>query len=333
MKFQPGMAVAIWLLVASVFFSPAGAQGTAAPSKAVFTFGGMNERRAALFVGKDMGFFQKYGLDAQIVHVRSGPVGIAALAAGESQFHAGSATGAALGAMARGLDAVFIAGLINRADGLFVVAPKIKTPADLKGKTLGVQSIGGGIWMYCILALEHWGIDPERDGVKFRVLGDEGVLAQAMTTGMIDGTVLSYAHGSGLERQGYRILADLTTLGIPYQGLGIMTSKRLLQQSPDLAERVLRAVVEAIAFIREPGNRLTVMRSVAKGLRLPRIEDAADGYQIVKESYDKRIYPNREGIRNVVRLLGRSNEALRRLKVEDVIDDRIVRKLEKEGLF
>jgi len=35
----------------------------------------------------------------------------------------------------------------------------------------------------------------------------------------------------------------------------------------------------------------------------------------------------------VVRLLGKSSESIRKLKVEDIIDDRIVRKLEKEGLF
>jgi hypothetical protein len=38
------------------------------------------------------------------------------------------------------------AGIINRLDGDFVASPKILTPADLKGKNLGVQSIGGGIW-------------------------------------------------------------------------------------------------------------------------------------------------------------------------------------------
>jgi hypothetical protein len=49
--------------------------------------------------------------------------------------------------------------------------------------------------------------------------------------------------------------------------------------------------------------------------------------------YEKRIYPNADGIRNAIRLLGMSNEKIQQLKVENVIDDRIVRKLEKEGAF
>ena len=49
--------------------------------------------------------------------------------------------------------------------------------------------------------------------------------------------------------------------------------------------------------------------------------------------YDKRVYPNGDGVRNVIRLLGKTREPIRRLKAEDLVDDRIVRKLEKEGLF
>jgi ABC-type nitrate/sulfonate/bicarbonate transport system substrate-binding protein len=101
-----------------------------APAKIV-TYGGLNERSDVLFVAKDAGIFQKHGLDAQVVNFRSGAVGLSALAAGETQFHGGSATGASIGAMAGGLDLVFVAGLINKLDGTFVVAPNIKTPGDL----------------------------------------------------------------------------------------------------------------------------------------------------------------------------------------------------------
>ena len=54
---------------------------------------------------------------------------------------------------------------------------------------------------------------------------------------------------------------------------------------------------------------------------------------MMKILYDRRIYPDVDGLRNVIRLLGKTSEQVRRLKVEDIIDDRIVRKLEKEGLF
>ncbi|MEK7334992.1 MAG: NrtA/SsuA/CpmA family ABC transporter substrate-binding protein, partial [Candidatus Binatota bacterium] len=302
-------------------------------SKVVFTFGGLSERSGVLFVAKDAGIFQRHGLDAQVVNVRSGPVGMAALASGETHFHAGSATGASIGAMAGGLDLVFIAGLINKLDGAFVVNPSIKTLADLKGKTIAVQSIGGGIWMFTMLAFEHWGLNPERDGIKFRVVSDQAVIAQAIASGTVDGGYLGYTFGAQMERQGFRILADLAKLGIPYQGLGIMARRNFVDRSPDTVERALRATVETIAFINDPSNKAAVMRSLARGLRLQKVEDAEAGYEMMKVLYDRRIYPSIEGLRNVLRLLGKSNESIRRLKAEDTVDDRTVRKLEREGLF
>ncbi len=316
-----------------VVLLPVQIHAASAPSKIVVTFGGLSERSGVLFVAQDAGLFQKHGLDAQVVNVRSGQVGMAALASGETQFHAGSATGASIGIMAGGLDLVFIAGLINKLDGTFVVNPSIKTPADLKGKTIAVQSIGGGIWMFTMLAFEHWGLNPERDGIKLRVVSDQAVIAQAIAAGMVDGGYLGYTFGAQLERQGFRILADLAKLGIPYQGLGVMARRSLVERSPDVAEKALRAMVDAITFINKPDNKSAVMKSLAKGLRLPKIEDAAAGYEMMKVLYDRRIFPNLEGLRNVVNLLGRSNDQIRRIKVEDIIDNRVVRKLEKEGLF
>jgi len=325
-------------LIASVTLSfmalsPHFLDAASAPSKAVFTFGGLNERSGVLFVAQDAGIFKKHGLDAQVVNVRSGSIGMAALAAGETQFHVGSATGASIGAMAGGLDLAFIAGLINKLDGTFVVAPSIRTPADLRGKRIGVQSIGGGVWMFTLLAFEHWGLSPERDNIQLRVIGDQSVLAQAIASGIIDGAYLGYTFGAQMERQGFRVLADLAKLGIPYQGLGLMARRSFVDRSPDLAERTLRAMLETIAFINGRDNKPAVIRSLVRGLRLQKAEDAEAGYEMMKTLYDRRIYPNADGLRNVLRLLSKTNESIRRLKVEDIIDDRVVRKLEREGLF
>ena len=308
-------------------------QAASPSTRVVITFGSFSEREGALFVAQNQGFFRKYDLDVKLVHVRSGPVGFSALSAGESQFYNGSVTGTTLGAVAGGLDAVFIAGLINKLTGTFVVSPAIKTPVDLKGKNIGVQSMGGGIWMFTMLAFDHWGLDPKRDKITFRVIGDESVLAQSIATGAIDGSYLGYTFGSVLERQGFRILADLAKLGIPYQGTGIIARRSFVNSSPDLGERVLRALVEAIAFILEPVNKAAVMKSLAQGLHLPRVEDAAEGYERMITLYERRIFPDVEGIRNAIRLLGAANEKIRRLKAEDLVDTRIVEKLAQEGRF
>jgi ABC-type nitrate/sulfonate/bicarbonate transport system substrate-binding protein len=305
----------------------------AAPHKVIFTFGGLNERSGVLFVARDAGIFKKNGLDAAVVNVRNAQVGMSALASGETQFHVGSATGTSIGAMAGGLDLAFIAGLINKLDGTFVVNPAIRTPNDLKGKRIGVQSMGGGVWMFSMLAFEHWGLNPERDNIQFRIIGDQSVMAQALTQNIIDGAYLGYTFGARLEKQGYRVLADLATLGIPYQGLGVMARRSLIDRSPEIPERALKSMVESIAYINNPSNKNAVMRSLAKDLRLSQIQDAEPGYEMMQKLYDRRIYPNAAGLRNVIQLLGKTSEQIRKLKVENIIDDRVVRKLEKEGLF
>jgi len=322
-------ALAVVLSVISFMSSP-----VFAATKAVLSYASFNERTAgALLVAQDQGFFRKQDLDARLVYVRTGSVALSALAAGESQFYFGSGTGSTLGAIAGGLDGVFVAGLVNRLTGTFVVSPNIKTQADLKGKNIGVQSIGGGIWMITMLVLDHWGIEPKRDGINLRIVGDEAVLAQAISTGAIEGSYFGYTFASILKHQGFRVLADLAKLTIPYQSTGMLVRRSFLDSHPETVEKVMRAMVQAIGFIEKPENKKAVMTSLWKGLRLKRFEDAEEGYALMTTLYEKRIYPNTEGIRNSIGLLGQSNDKIRRLKAEDVVDERIVRKLEKEGLF
>ena len=187
--------------------------------------------------------------------------------------------------------------------------------------------------MFTMLVFDYWGLDPKRDNINFRVIGDESVLTQAIANRVIDGAYLSYTFASILERQGFRILADCAKLGIPYQGTGILARRSYINAAPDTAEKLLRALVDAISFIQEPANKAQATKSLAKGLHLPRVEDAAEGYGRMVGMFDRRIYPNIEGIRNAIRLLGTVNEKIRRLKAEDLVDDSFVKKLEQEGRF
>jgi NitT/TauT family transport system substrate-binding protein len=307
---------------------------SAAPlQKVVFVFAGFNERTGYVFVAKDMRFFEELGLDVQIVQVRNGQVAVSALAANEAQFYSVSATGASLGAMAAGLDLAFIAGIVNKLDGDFVVSPKIATPADLKGKFLGIQSIGGGVWTFTMLALDHWGLVPERDRIQFRIVGDQAVLAQGLINGTVDAAYLGYTFSKVAQRAGFRVLQDLAKVDISYQGVGIVARKSFLDHSSDVAERLLRAIAKSIAYFQNPANKQSVVNILMKWLRLPQVEDAAAGYEAMRMLYSRRIFPTLDGVRNTVRILSRIDPKFNRLKAEDLIDERIVRRLEREGVF
>src|SRR5438093_646774 len=127
----------------------------AIPSKVVMTTGSLSEREAALYIAQDQGLFRRYGLDVSLVQVRNGFVGMSALSSGETQFHWGSVSAANLGAIAERADLVFVAGFINKLTGNFIANPKIKSPAELRGKSLGVNSLSGSGWIFTMLILDY----------------------------------------------------------------------------------------------------------------------------------------------------------------------------------
>ncbi|MGE5817379.1 MAG: ABC transporter substrate-binding protein [Deltaproteobacteria bacterium] len=329
------LSLALVSLVLAVFVIGVSNVAAAAPlQKIVFVFAGFNERSGFIFVAKDLHFFEEQGLDAQIVQVRNGQIAVSAMAANEAQFYTVSATGASLGAMAGGLDLAFIAGIVNKLDGDFVASPKIATPADLKGKLLGVQSIGGGVWTFTMLALDHWGLVPERDKIQFRILGDQSVIAQGLIGGLVDAAYLGYTFSKVVQRQsGFHNLADLAKIDIPYQGVGIAARKTFLDQSPDVAERALKALVKSVAYFQDPSNKQSVIGILTKWLRLTRAEEAVAGYEAMLPIYSRRIFPTIDGIRNTVRILSQVDAKFSKLKAEELVDLRIVRKLERDGVF
>ena len=144
---------------------------------------------------------------------------------------------------------------------------------------------------------------------------------------------MGYTFASSLKRDGYPILADVAELNIPFQDSGVFTRKSFIAQHPEVVENVLRALIDSVTFIQEPANKNAVLKSLVQWLRLPRTEDALEGYEFMRKLYTKRIYPTVEGIRNSIRVLTTTNEKFRGLKAADLVDDRIVRKLQKEGAF
>jgi len=323
-KLSVALAVGMSIIALAVSFANA-----AVPARKVtLVFADFSERAGLLFVAKDQRFFEEQGLDVDVVQVRSGPIAISALAAGEAHFYSVSATGASLGAMASGLDIVFVAGFINRLDGYFAVSPKIRTPEDLKGKTLGVQSIGGGIWMFTQILLDHWGLSAERDKIQIRAIGDDSVLAQSVMTGLIDGAVLGYTYSRVVAQKGGRILVDLPTLNIKYQVTGFVARKSFIESSPYVVEKTLRALIKTNRFIQDKNNQPAVVRSIKKWLRLAPTDSGEDLYDRIRLLYDRSIIPTREGVQSALQLLAKTDPKFGRLKAEDLIDDRFARKLE-----
>ena len=179
-----------------------------APSKSIIAHAAVNARVLPLWVAREQGFFTKYGVPAETIFIRQAPTLVAALTSGDIQIGYTGGT-AVLGAAASGSDLKILAAFTNRVTYDVVARKGIKTPEDLRGKIFGVQSIGGTVWMGAILALEQFGLDPNRDKISLIAAGDQSVLAQALVAGTIDVTVLDGVMSRTLRENGYPILAEL----------------------------------------------------------------------------------------------------------------------------
>ena len=294
--------------------------------------GAYNEKISAMWIGVEQGFFRKQGLNVEVINIRSGPQTIAALSSGDIQI-AYTIPGSVLSAAAGGMDLAFFAGIVNRADGDFMTAPAIKSAEELKGKRVGVQSIGGGVWSMTMLALEHLGLEPTRDKIALLLLGDQSVLTPALATGGIDAAYLSETYSATLKAKGFNVLVDMAKAPIPYQGLALAAPRSYLKQRPQIIDALLRGVVESIAFIQQPAQKETVLKSLVKNLRLKNPRDAESGYEALQWLYSLDIRPTLKGVQNMHRLLSLTNPKMKSVKFEDVVDDAPVERLQKTAFY
>ena len=294
--------------------------------------GAFSEKVVALWLGAEQGLFRKHGVNIEVINIRSGPQTMAALVSGDIQV-AYTIPGSVVSAATSGLDVAFFAGIVNKADGDFIAGPSIHNPEDLKGRRIGVQSIGGGVWSMAMLAIEHLGLEPNRDKMTVMIIGDSPVLAQSLESGGIEATYLNYTHSRALKEKGFPVLLDLGKAPIPYQGLAAATRRGYLKQNPQIVDSLMRGFVETVAFIHKPGNKETVVKSLVKNLRLKSAQDAEIGYAALQWLYNLDIKPTIPGIQNMARFLALSNPKVKAVKIEDVVDDAPWQRLEKSPFY
>jgi NitT/TauT family transport system substrate-binding protein len=307
------------------------ADAAGAAGKYVIAHAAVNARVLPLWVAKERGFFSKYGVPADMIFIRQAPTLVAALTSGDIQVGYTGGT-AVLGAAAGGSDLKIVAGFTNRVLYDVVTKKGIKTPEDLKGKIFGVQSIGGTVWMGAILALEHLGLDPNRDQISLIAAGDQMVLAQALTTGTIDVTVLDGVMSRTLKENGYTVLAELSKANIPMSSVGVVAKGSFIQSNPQVVENLLKALIESEAFIFGPGNKPAALAILKRYLRI-NDEEAEDGYKDVINGLDRKPYASLAGLMNVQRLMKMRNPNVGKVKAEDLIDDRFMKKLDQSGFI
>lgn len=308
--------------------------GSPASSQTKITVGvaAMSPRTVPLLVAQEQGLFAKNGIEARIVLIKGAPTLVASLISGDIEVGYTGGT-AVVGAAAQGVYLKILSSISSKLTHTLIANPSIKTAENLRGKTFGIQSIGGSTWMHTMLALEHVGLDVKRDNLNILVIGDSVVIGQSLEAGRVDAAVLDGALVRRLASKGFSIIAELQPANIPMLNQAIVVSPDFVQKRSDTAEKVLMTLVESIAYTLSPTNKPVVIRTMLKRFQFSDAKIAEEGYQDYLTSVERKPIPSLDALRNIRRLMALHNPKVATVKVEDLVDSRLIRKLDESGFI
>jgi len=328
---QGARVVSIAMVLASVLLVWTVSGFAAAPPKYVVGYATHTARVLPLWLAGEQKLFLKNGIDVDPVFIRGAPTLVAGLAAGSIQL--GRTGGpATLGAAAAGHDFKIVATFSSHNTYDLVVRPNIKRAEDIRGKTFAVTSIGGTSWMGVLLWLEHLGLDQQRDNIRFQVIGDQAVQVQCVLNGLCDAAAVDGVFSKQLKQKGMTILGEYTDVKAALVSQAAVIPGVLVQQHPEIAENYIKGEIEALAFSLAPKNKAVVIDSLMRNLKIDSAA-AEDAYLDLIRGVDRKPFASLEGLRNMQRMLKLRNPKIGEVKSEDIIDNRIMRKLDESGFI
>jgi ABC-type nitrate/sulfonate/bicarbonate transport system substrate-binding protein len=297
------------------------------------SYASISGTRAPLWIAKDLGLFEKYGLDGNLIYIASGVTSVNALLGGSVDIIAASGS-SAIGAAARGAPIVVIGSLGHIAYKL-IAMPSIKSVQELKGKIIGSSRIGAGSDFALQRLLPKLGLIPGKD-VQLIPTGvsesDRRLLM--MIQGKIDATLGTEDNILALGSRGmkFSVLADLYDSGVFTTGSDIVTSRQLLKQRPRQLKAFLMALSEGIWLGRN--NKELTMRVYRKHMKIedPKLLESMHKNYLLG-SIPLRPYPNEEAIQNDIEDLSRTLPHLKGRKAGEFIDISLLKSMDEEGFF
>jgi len=306
-----------------------GASAAPEPIKIKASYGNVSPANLAPFFAKEMGIFSKHGLDVDLSLIDGGSPSAAALISGQVQFANFGGTETMSG-VAAGSDMVAVALFVPVTPWQLLAKTDYKTPADLKGKVVGLASKGGSSEVAADLSLQRLGLDPQKDVTK-QAFGSVANL----TKGMLGGA--AYA-GPGhppdtvlLLKQGFKVVVDLAAEKIPATDNCTIVRRSYLTANRQTVQAFIDAEIEAIAAAKKdkPGT----VKVMAKLLSV----DDQDALSQAYDFYVTQIMPtyphlDRAAFDYTKQTLVATNPTVKDLDVTRAIDDSFVQDAEKRGV-
>jgi len=284
-----------------------------------------------MFIAKEGGYYQKYGLDVNLVF-GAGTIGVAMISSGEAAM-TNSSMEQALQAGSRDPNSLVMVGsTLNRGAFALMVPDKVNSPKELKGKRIAVSQIGDAPYNYSVAVLAKFGLKP-RDVQWIPVGTDANARAVALTSGRADGTLLTAPVYFALEKQGYKMIANMGDYSDIYASTVYLFTRKTVAANPKLPEAIIKAQTEAIKRFYDD-RAFAVKAYIAYDKQNPAdVERIYD--MLAKTNQLERVpYVLAAAVKSI---MDQANaEAATQLKDFDphkVVDNSVVDRLVKEGFF
>lgn len=280
-------------------------------------------------VMRKSGLFRKNGLDVDLVYIQGSPILTTAMVSG--QVPLSFIGGAAIVASAvGGADTVYLACGINTLYWRVFSTPDVKTIADLKGKKIGVTTIGSQEDSVIRFILRERGLNPDRDFAVVAVGGAPTRLA-ALSKGIVQASTFIPPQDIAAEKLGLHELIDMSTLGLYNPGSCFASTKSYIKAHRDTVMRVMKTFVEGLRYYRD--NRDFVLKVTADFAQNRDAEVLRTTYDTVTKFQDRVPYVNMKGIEFMLKTLELRDPRAKTFDPHAVVDSSFIQELDKSGFI
>src|SRR5262245_19047951 len=276
----------------------------------------------SLTLVRKKGLFTIEGIQADLIRIRS-TVALTALVSGELDYH--SVLGPAVAAAIRGVPIKIVACYTPRVATAIIALPEFKTVQDLRGKTIGINSLGGGLEGQVRLILKHFGLDAEKD-VKLLATGGMESRLTAMKQGFTVATLGSPPIEFVGKKLGFTVLARAREL-FSYPSSGLIVNVKKIKERPDEIKRMIKAGIETNRYFSQ--NREGTLRAMMEWMKIDRDMAAATYAGIAKTSGDDLSLPE-DGLRLLIDEAKKNAKLNREVSIDQVADLSILREVQRE---
>jgi ABC-type nitrate/sulfonate/bicarbonate transport system substrate-binding protein len=292
----------------------------AAQTKMTIAYSSIGPMGTGVWMAKEIGAFEKNGIQADIILITSGPVSVQSLIGGDIQV-VSAASNAVINAILNGAPIVAVGGTANRPYHRLFVQPEINRLEDLRGKTLGVTRFGSITDNLTRILLRRNGLE---GAVNVRQMGGTIEVSAAFQNHLIAGAVTSEMRVAPPSQP--KILVRLVDMGIPYSMNMIAVQREYYRRNPEAVEKMIRAYAEGIAFMNQ--NKDQAIKIIAKYARLADPKLVQSFYNDSVTYLERIPTPEPEAVQTILDFMGKKGVPL-----DTFMDSTIVDRLNAEGFF